>query len=418
MFRLKLVIIATLLFIVCAFALQGESDVADVVERNSNLEETKDQAERWRWHDDEDTYDDDHEGEKKDRKQVRKKSSDDSSSSSSDFSACTPPRSRPSSSGSGSSSSDSGSSAPAAPTPAPQAPTTEPPKAPTIVPIRVPTPTPSATSKSSSSSGSNNGGSNTGSTSGSTSGSSVGLCDVVPTSVEPLKLLVPLYVYPGSAWDQVVTAASKVGVIAIINPNSGPASSPDSSYTSYMNKLKSAGAEQIGYVYTSYGARAISAVKADIDTYANKYPGINGIFFDEASDNAKDVAYYGQLYQYVLSKGFKHSILNPGTQPDQGYVAISTSIVVFEDAGTSASKSYSSFVKCASNAAQKSGYKYKFAGIAHTTSLSNSASIISNFNNQGMGLVYVTDGAGGCCTYNNLVSYFSSEVSTVQSLNK
>jgi hypothetical protein len=34
-----------------------------------------------------------------------------------------------------------------------------------------------------------------------------------------------------------------------------------------------------------------------------------------------------------------------------------------------------------------------------------------------MGLVYVTDGASGCCTYNTLASYFSSEASAVAALN-
>ena len=83
----------------------------------------------------------------------------------------------------------------------------------------------------------------------------------MPTSQEPLKLLVPLYVYPGAAWDTVAAGASKVGTIAIVNPNSGPAASPDSSYNSYMSKLKNAGVEMIGYVYTSYGARSIADVK-------------------------------------------------------------------------------------------------------------------------------------------------------------
>jgi len=245
------------------------------------------------------------------------------------------------------------------------------------------------------------------------------LCDVVPASQEPLKLLVPLYVYPGSAWDQVASGASKVGTIAIINPNSGPASSPDSSYTSYMSKLKSAGVEMIGYVYTSYGARAIADVKKDIDTYASKYPLLTGIFFDEVSDSASDISFYTQAYNYVVQKGYSHSILNPGVVPAAGYVDISTSIVVFEDQGSkfSASGSLASFVTCASNSAEKSGYKYKFAGIAHSTASSSSTSVINNFQNKGLGLVYVTDGAAGCCTYNEIVSYYSSEVSAVASVN-
>jgi len=233
-----------------------------------------------------------------------------------------------------------------------------------------------------------------------------------------MKMLLPLYVYPGSAWDNIISAASKIDIIAIINPNSGPTPTPDSSYTTYMNRLDSAGVEQIGYVYTSYASRSLSAVKADIDTYKNKYPHIIGIFFDEASNDRSDVAYYRELYNYVLSKGYVHSILNPGVQPDQGYLDISTNIVIFEDYGSSVnSKSYSSWVKCAPNSAGKAGYKYKFSGIAHTTSQSNLVSYLSRFHNNGMGLVYITDGAGGCCTYNNLAAYFSAEATAIQSLN-
>jgi len=36
-----------------------------------------------------------------------------------------------------------------------------------------------------------------------------------------------------------------------------------------MTKLHNAGVEMIGYVHTSYGARSISDVKAEIDIYAS-----------------------------------------------------------------------------------------------------------------------------------------------------
>lgn len=284
-------------------------------------------------------------------------------------------------------------------------PTSRPTEAPTRRPTSAPTtrPTPAPTRPS---------------TSGSSSGGNVGLCDLVPTSQEPLKLLVPLYVYPGSAWDQVAAGASKVPTIAIINPNSGPSSGPDSSYVSYMTKLRNANVEMIGYVYTSYGSRSIADVKKDIDTYASKFSGLTGIFFDEVSDSASQISYYTQAYNYVMQKGYKHSILNPGVQPAQGYLDISTSIVIFEEAGSKfSSRSFANWVTCAPNSSQKSGYKYKFAGIAHSASSSTASSVISSMQSKGLGLVYVTDGAAGCCTYNELVSYYSSEASTVQSAN-
>jgi len=245
-----------------------------------------------------------------------------------------------------------------------------------------------------------------------------GLCDIVPGKVEPMKMLLPLYVYPGSTWEAVVAAASKIDIVAIVNPNSGPTATPSSAYTTYMNKLNAAGAEQVGYVYTQYASRSISAVKADIDIYKNKYPHVIGIFFDEASNKASDVPYYRELYNYVISKGYSQSILNPGVTPDAGYLDISTNIVVFEDYGSSVnSKTYSNFVKCAPNSSAKANYKYKFSAIAHTTSQSNMASYINKFHQSGIGMVYITDGAGGCCTYNELVSYFAAQATSIASLN-
>jgi len=229
-----------------------------------------------------------------------------------------------------------------------------------------------------------------------------------------------LYVYPGSAWDSVATAAKNgAKIIAIINPNSGPdASGPDSSYTTYMNKLTAAGVDMVGYVHTSYGDRSTTDVNADIDVYAAKYPGLKGIFLDEASNSASELSYYSTVYNHIKSKsGYVNTILNPGTQPDQGYLAVSTNIVIFEDAGANIPSTYASWVKCAPSAAEKSGYKYRFSGIAHSTASGSMSSIVNKMVSAGMGLVYVTDGAAGCCTYNALTSYMTSEGSAVVALN-
>lgn len=236
-----------------------------------------------------------------------------------------------------------------------------------------------------------------------------------------MKLLVPLYVYPGAAWDTVIASANAgVHVIAIINPSSGPLQLVDGAYSTYMTKSKNAGVEMVGYVHTSYGSRPIEDVKADIDTYVSKYPLVTGIFLDEAASDPSQLSYYSQAYNYVMSKyGYKHTILNPGVVPDQGYLAISTNIVIYEDYASSINKvdSYPSWVKCAPSTAQKSGYKYKFSGVVHTTSSSDQANVVSRLSSAGVGLVYVTDGLGGCCTYNTLTSYLPTEATSIMRIN-
>jgi len=240
------------------------------------------------------------------------------------------------------------------------------------------------------------------------------------TASEPLKLLVPLYVYPGAAWTQVANGA-KAGVqtIAIINPNNGPeASGPDSAYTTYMAQMTAAGVVMVGYVHTSYGARAIADVVADINTYATKYPGLAGIFIDEAAASTAEIAYYTQVYNAIKShNGYVNTILNPGTQPDQGYLAISTDIVIFEDVAANFKPNFASWITCATSAVQKTNYKYKFSGIAYAASLSQMVTLMASMKASGMGLVYATNGAAGGDTYNTLPSYYSDMVTAVAALN-
>jgi len=229
-----------------------------------------------------------------------------------------------------------------------------------------------------------------------------------------------LYVDPGSAWDELVTAAeSGTPIIAIINPDSGPVSSgPDSSYTTYMNKFKDAGIEMVGYIATGYAAKSVADVNAEVDTYASLYPGLTGIFLDEASAEASDVAHYTQLYTYIMSKsGYVYDIINPGTQPDQGYLDAATNIVVFESPASQWSSNFASWVTCAPSAAEKSGYKYKFAAIGYAASQSQMTSLVTEFSQAGMGMVYVTDGSDECCVYNDLAEYFTAEASAVNAVN-
>lgn len=256
----------------------------------------------------------------------------------------------------------------------------------------------------------------------STNAPATSLCGITSTSTEPLKILVPLYVYPGAAWDTVANAAksnSKVKMIAIINPNSGPdANGPDSTYRTYMSKLTAAGVDMVGYVHTTYGERASGDVYADIDAYASKYPGLKGIFIDEAAATASELSYYQGVFNRITGhSGYVNAILNPGTQPDQGYLAVSTNLVIFEDAASKLKSGFASWVTCAPNTAQKSGYKYKFSGIAYGASSGSIATYLATMKNAGMGMVYLTDGAAGCCTYNALTTYYGSLASAVAALN-
>jgi len=222
------------------------------------------------------------------------------------------------------------------------------------------------------------------------------------------KMLVPLYVYPGAAWDKVIEGARSVKTVAIINPSSGPGGAPDSTYQTYMQKLHDAGVDMVGYVYTSYGARAQSAVKADVDAYASHFPLVKGIFLDEGANSASQLSFYKDLHTYIMSMpGYEYNIINPGVIPDSGYLTAATQIVTLEDYSSSVSSAgIPSYASCQN--------KEKFSAIVHTASASSMQSVINNILSKGyFGYVYVTDGAGGCCTYNQLASYYTSMASYI-----
>jgi len=230
-------------------------------------------------------------------------------------------------------------------------------------------------------------------------------------------------VYPGSAWDNVISSASSgVKIVAIVNPNSGPdPNGPDSSYTSYMKKLVSAGVEIIAYVHTSYGGRSLSDVETDINTYGSKYAnlGIKGIFLDEVSNSVSEINYYATLYKYITTKyGYSEVFINPGTSTVQEYLAVSTNIMIYENSQTNLpSTTLPDWVLCANTTSLKNNWQYKFSGIAYGASLSQVPALIADFHNKGIGYIYITDGAGGCCTYNSLCSYFTQEISDINNLN-
>jgi len=222
------------------------------------------------------------------------------------------------------------------------------------------------------------------------------------------KMLVPLYVYPGAAWDQVAAGARSVKTVAIINPSSGPGGAPDSTYQTYMQKLHDAGVDMVGYVYTSYGARALSAVKADVDTYASHFPLVKGIFLDEGANTASQLSFYKNLHSYIMGMpGYEYNIINPGVIPDSGYVDAATQIVTLEDYASSVTSAGTpSYASCQN--------KEMFSAIVHTASASSMQTTINNILSKGyFGYVYVTDGAGGCCTYNQLASYYTSMASYI-----
>jgi hypothetical protein len=158
-------------------------------------------------------------------------------------------------------------------------------------------------------------------------------------------VLVPLYIYPlEKAWEPLFRSAlahPQVRFLAVINPGNGPGSTPmpDASYAAAMREMGSIpNIQPIGYVYCSYGRRAIDEVQKDIDLYRgwNARFKMDGIFVDEAPSDPDHLEYMAGIAQYANSTWQTNlgrrsiNVYNPGVVADPAYFEVADYIVAFE----------------------------------------------------------------------------------------
>lgn len=152
-------------------------------------------------------------------------------------------------------------------------------------------------------------------------------------------MAVPAYFHP-SSWTQLQRAGPPLR-LAVMNPNNGPGQAADPLYQSAVRAAQAAGITVVGYVYTSYATRPLSVVEADVSAYYRWY-GVNGIFFDQASTKCGDAPYYAKLNSFVKAKGGEaRTILNPGMQTSECYVAEADILLTFEGSDDEYLSSYS-----------------------------------------------------------------------------
>ncbi len=232
----------------------------------------------------------------------------------------------------------------------------------------------------------------------------------------PLGIMVPAYFYPtsGGYWDSLDFAASRVPLIAIMNPNSGPGASQDNVYVQALANLHQAGGKVTAYVHTSYGTRPLADVESDINLYLSFYA-VDGFFIDEMSNDASttNLNYYAAIYQYIKAKNMNYSVTgNPGsnTQPDYITRPTADSLMIFEDDGTN----YPGFAP-SSWVAQYPAQQFVHLpyDVATATTMSNYVGLAVSRN---AGWIYITDDTLPN-PYDTLPSYWTNEVNLLQSFN-
>ncbi|MGB8703261.1 MAG: spherulation-specific family 4 protein [Thermosynechococcaceae cyanobacterium] len=221
-------------------------------------------------------------------------------------------------------------------------------------------------------------------------------------------LSIPAYFFPGGSpnyWTEAIASAPQVDVM-IMNPNSGPGGALDPSYVTAVANAQAVGIKVLGYVPTSYGNRAASLVKSDINLYRNWYK-VDGIFFDETASVANKISYYKSLAQYVRSGRGNFVMLNPGIFPDQGYMKIADRVIVFEN-------TYSAYVRSWTPPTWLYNYPaQRFVHLVHATSAAQLGNAVTLSTQRNASSVFITNDVLPN-PWDTLPSYWNKALSTLK----
>jgi hypothetical protein len=217
-------------------------------------------------------------------------------------------------------------------------------------------------------------------------------------------IMVPSYIYPGTAWSQIDAGHPPVD-LAIINPASGPGTARDANYAAQVSTSQSSGVDVVGYVHTSYGSRSLRTVENEISEYESWYH-LDGIFVDEAATSCTlEASYYAPLYAFIHAQaGLDLTILNPGQATNQCYMAAADVVLGFE--GTPAD-----LASAGRPPSWMAGFAPgRFWAVVYGASgVASERSVLATLAGDGYGEVYVTD-RNLPNPYGTLPSYWVQEV--------
>ena len=196
--------------------------------------------------------------------------------------------------------------------------------------------------------------------------------------------------------------------IVAINPNSGPGTTVDSSFTNAITTLHNSGlnVSVIGYVPTGYGSsRTVANVEGMIDTWHSLYPNIDGIMFDEVGNTASSDSFYKTITDYARAHGAHFIRGNPGAPIDAGKMSMFDMIAIGE------SSSYPSASALQSDTFNGAYSKDKFAFTIHDQPTLDTTWIATA--KQYLGYVYITNDVEPN-PYDTVPSYFVQELQALQ----
>ncbi|MFN0241849.1 MAG: spherulation-specific family 4 protein [Planctomycetota bacterium] len=208
-----------------------------------------------------------------------------------------------------------------------------------------------------------------------------------------MRVVVPAYFvpWPGSPWERLnATAAAHPGrIVAIANVFNGPGIALSPAWRYAFQTFRGSGGALIGYVYSSYGARPIADVKAEIDLWFTWY-GVDGIFIDEMSNVAgAHEAYYAELNDHVQALLPDALVIsNPGKATEPSYLthptgSLTSALCIYE--------SDDAELRWKSDAWVQQFDRRHFCAFAYETEEYKWRAAVDNAWRQNCGFVYVTD---------------------------
>jgi len=244
-----------------------------------------------------------------------------------------------------------------------------------------------------------------------TTGSVANAADSLPK----MRLLVPAYFYPAGKgekeWERLLAAPEEAGVVAIVNPASGPGRRVDANYTKVLEQAKKSKIMPIGYVSTRYGKRKTEEVQADVDKWVRFYPGIQGIFFDEQASGTEQLEQLAALYEHVRKT---HKLLlvvtNPGTICNEKYLTQPVSDVACLYEG------HEHWDRFTPPPWTKNLQPDRVAALAYQVPAADMPKYLHQAQDHRLGWIYITDDKG-TNPWDQLPSYWEEEVEELVKLN-
>ncbi len=222
--------------------------------------------------------------------------------------------------------------------------------------------------------------------------------------------LIPAYFGPEGSPDpwHTMCEAAPAGSTVILNPDNGPVKKDATLYAEPIRFCEDHGQHVIGYVYTSYGKRALAAVEKAIAHYYSWYPTIEGIFLDEMAEvpTTKVETYYKQLAAHVHEKG-GFVVGNPGdTAATSWQLGAVDEVVTFE--GSSAA--YAAYSPAPWVLAARAQQIANIIFAASTASQMEADCVKAGAENTGV--IYVTNLPEKPNPYETLPSYWAAETAS------